>query len=77
MQIDLFGDGIGSVEYVSHNGDDVMFVNAARVSFGAHKEKIDDKDIKLIRYLINHNHTSPFEHCSICLLYTSPSPRDG
>ena len=72
MQIDLFGDGIGSVEYVSHNGDDVMFVNAARVSFGAHKEKIDDKDIKLIRYLINHNHTSPFEHCSITFRFVVP-----
>ena len=72
MQIDLFGDGIGSVEYVSHNGDDVMFVNAARVSFGAHKEKIDDKDIKLIRYLIDHNHTSPFEHCSITFRFVVP-----
>ncbi len=72
MQIDLFGDCIGSVEYVSHNGEDVMFVNAARVSFGAHKEKIDDKDIKLIKYLIAHNHTSPFEHCSITFRFVVP-----
>ena len=42
MKVDLFGDGIGSVEYVKHDGEDVMFVNAARVSFGAHKEKIDE-----------------------------------
>ena len=72
MKVDIFEDGIGSVEYVSHNGDDVMFVNAARVSFGAHKEKIDDKDIKLIRYLIDHNHTSPFEHCSITFRFVVP-----
>ena len=72
MKVDLFGDDIGSVEYVKHDGEDVMFVNAARVSFGAHKEKIDDKDIKLIRYLINHNHTSPFEHCSITFRFVVP-----
>jgi len=72
VKVDIFEDGIGSVEYVSHNGDDVMFVNAARVSFGAHKEKIDDKDIKLIRYLIDHNHTSPFEHCSITFRFVVP-----
>jgi len=72
LKVDLFGDGIGSVEYIKHDGEDVMFVNAARVSFGAHKEKIDDKDIKLIRYLINHNHTSPFEHCSITFRFVVP-----
>jgi len=72
LKVDLFGDGIGSVEYVKHDGEDVMFVNAARVSFGAHKEKIDDKDIKLIRYLIDHNHTSPFEHCSITFRFVVP-----
>lgn len=72
MKVDIFGDGIGSVEYIKHDGEDVMFVNAARVSFGAHKEKIDDKDIKLIRYLIDHNHTSPFEHCSITFRFVVP-----
>ena len=72
MKVDLFGDNIGCVEYIKHDGDDVMFVNAARVSFGAHKEKIDDKDIKLIKYLINHNHTSPFEHCSITFRFVVP-----
>ena len=72
MKVDLFNDGIGCVEYVKHDGEDVMFVNAARVSFGAHKEKIDDKDIKLIKYLIDHNHTSPFEHCSITFRFVVP-----
>ena len=72
MKIDLFGDGVGCVEYIKHDGNDVMFVNAARVSFGAHKETIDDKDIKLIKYLIDHNHTSPFEHCSITFRFVVP-----
>ena len=34
MKIDLFGDSIGSVEYISHMGSDLSVVNAARVSFG-------------------------------------------
>ena len=72
MKIDLFDDGIGSVEYIKHDGTDVMFVNAARVSFGAHKEELDDKDIKLIKYLIDHDHTSPFEHCSITFRFVVP-----
>ena len=36
-KVDLFGDGIGSVEYISHMGSDLTVVNAARVSFGAEK----------------------------------------
>lgn len=70
--INLFDDDIGCVEYIKHDGDDVMFVNAARVSFGSHKENLDDKDIKLIKYLIAHEHTSPFEHCSITFRFVVP-----
>ena len=56
------GDGIGKVEYVSHMGTDLTIVNSARVSFGKHKEELDEKDRKLIRYLVDHKHTSTFEH---------------
>ena len=72
MKIDLFGDDIGSVEYISHMGDDLSIVNAARVSFGAEKETLDDKDHKLINYLMQHNHTSPFEHCAVTMRFTVP-----
>ena len=72
MKIDLYGDDIGAVEYVSHMGTDLSVVNAARVSFGAEKEEVDDRDIKLINYLIKHNHTSPFEHCAITMRFTVP-----
>ena len=47
MKIDLFGDNKGSVEYITHMGSDLTIVNAARVSFGAEKEQLDEKDIKL------------------------------
>jgi thymidylate synthase (FAD) len=43
-------------------GDCLTIVNSARVSFGKHKEELDEKDRKLINYLVDHNHTSTFEH---------------
>ena len=72
MRVDLFGDDIGAVEYVSHMGTDLSVVNAARVSFGAEKEDVDEKDIKLINYLMKHNHSSPFEHCMLTFKFTVP-----
>lgn len=72
MKIDLFGDSIGSVEYISHMGSDLSVVNAARVSFGAEKQQVDDKDVKLINYLMDHNHSSPFEHCTLTFRFTVP-----
>ena len=58
----LYNDNIGSIELVQHMGEDITVVNSARVSFGVHKEAIDDKDEKLINYLIKHRHTSTLEH---------------
>ena len=63
--IDLYDDGIGKVEYIDHMGTDITVVNAARVSFGKHKETLDAKDKKLIKYLIKHKHTSTMEHNSV------------
>ena len=62
MKIDLYDDGRGFVELVDHMGTDLTIVNSARVSFGKHKEEMDDKDVKLIEYLVKHKHTSTFEH---------------
>lgn len=72
MRIELFDDGIGAVEYVKHDGTDLTVVNAARVSFGAQKQEMSQRDISLIDYLIKNNHTSPFEHCSITFRFTVP-----
>ena len=72
MKFDLYGDDIGTVEYVQHMGEDITVVNAARVSFGKHKEKMDGKDKKLIKYLINHKHTSTLEHCVITYRFVVP-----
>ena len=72
MKVDLFADNIGTVEYISHMGTDLSVVNAARVSFGVEKEDVDEKDIKLINYLMQHNHTSPFEHCTVTMRFVVP-----
>ena len=61
-KIDLYGDGIGSVELIQSMGTDLTVVNAARVSFNVEKSVMDHKDEKLIDYLIKHKHTSTLEH---------------
>ncbi len=58
----LYDDNIGFVELVQYMGDDITVVNSARVSFGVEKDEIDEKDEKLINYLVKHKHTSTLEH---------------
>lgn len=60
------------VELLDYFGDDLMVVNAARVSFGKQKEKIDEKDIKLIKYLIDNKHLAPFRHPQFQFRITCP-----
>jgi len=72
MKIKLYGDGIGSVDYVSHMGSDLTVVNSARVSFGVEKNELDEKDKKLIKYLIKHRHTSTLEHNIITFRFVVP-----
>tara|TARA_B100001996_G_scaffold113108_1_gene85571 strand:+ start:4674 stop:5372 length:699 start_codon:yes stop_codon:yes gene_type:complete len=43
-------------------GTDLTVVNAARVSYDRMSEEFGDKDEKLIKYLAEHNHWSPFAH---------------
>ena len=71
-RIELYGDEIGSVEYVQHMGTDLTIVNSARVSFGKEKSVIDEKDEKLIKYLAEHKHTSTFEHNVITFRFKVP-----
>ena len=71
-RIEVYDDGIGAVEYVASMGSDLTVVNSARVSFGKTKEELDEKDKKLIRYLINHKHTSTLEHNVITFRFIVP-----
>ena len=70
--IPLYDDGIGSVSYVQHMGSDLTVVNSARVSFGVEKTELDDRDKKLINYLIKHRHTSTLEHNSVTFKFVVP-----
>lgn len=55
----------GFVKCLETFGNELTVVNAARVSFGVYKEALDERDIKLIRYLIKNKHFSPFRHIFI------------
>ena len=54
--------GEGSVALVDVMGSALSVVNAARVSMGKRSESFDARDAKLIKYLWEHGHTSPFRH---------------
>ena len=54
----------GFIRVVDYMGDDNAVVQAARVSYGAGTKKLRE-DRGLIRYLIRHRHTTPFEMCEI------------
>lgn len=60
------------VEYVNHMGDSLTAVNAARVSFGNEKKELDEKDKKLIKFLADNSHMSPFEHMILSVKITCP-----
>jgi len=72
QRIELYGDSIGAVEYVDHLGSDLSIVNSARVSHGKRTDSIDGADDKLIKYLLEHQHTSPLEHCAITFRFMVP-----
>ncbi len=54
----------GFVRVVDYMGDDGAVVQAARVSYGRGTKKVRE-DRGLIRYLMRHRHTTPFEMCEI------------
>lgn len=60
------------VEYVDHMGSDLSVVNAARVSFAKEAKEMEERDEKLIRYLAQHNHWTPFGHTSVSLRIKAP-----
>jgi len=70
--VDLYGDNIGKVQYIDHMGTDLTIVNSARVSFGVEKEELDDRDKKLVNYLVKHRHTSTFEHNVVTFKFVVP-----
>jgi len=54
----------GFVRVIDYMGDDGAIVQAARVSYGRGTRRLSE-DAGLIRYLMRHRHTTPFEMCAI------------
>ena len=61
-----------SVKLIDSMGSDLSVCNAARVSFGKMVKTLDEKDVKLIAYLANHNHFTPFTHVTATLHIKCP-----
>jgi thymidylate synthase (FAD) len=54
----------GFIRLIDYMGDDSSVVQAARVSYGIGTKRVQE-DRGLIRYLMRHSHTTPFEMCEI------------
>ena len=61
----------GFVRVIDYMGDDAAIVQAARVSYGAGTRRVRE-DRALIRYLLRHRHTTPFEMCELKLHIKAP-----
>ena len=62
----------GLVRVIDYMGDDSAIVQAARVSYGAGTKHVQN-DEGLIRYLMRHWHSTPFEMCEIKLHIKLPA----
>jgi thymidylate synthase (FAD) len=56
----------GFIRVIDYMGDDAAVVQAARVSYGKGTKAVRE-DRGLIRYLMRHRHTTPFEMCELKL----------
>jgi len=56
----------GFVRVIDYMGSDESIVQAARVSYGRGTKQVTE-DRSLLRYLMRHRHTSPFEMCELKL----------
>jgi thymidylate synthase (FAD) len=65
-------DGVGFLEVIDTFGDDLTVVNAARVSFAKESTSLVPGDTKLIGYLADHNHITPFFHPQVRLRLKMP-----
>ena len=67
-----FNEPMISVELVDKMGTDLTVVNAARVSYSKESKSFTVKDEKLIKYLAEHEHWSPFAHASMQFRIKAP-----
>ncbi len=70
--LDPLGDGISSLALIRISGSDLDIVNAARVSYGKVSTEVSERDKKLIQFLMEYQHTSPFEHNQLSFRVKAP-----
>lgn len=62
-----------SVQFVDKMGDDKRVVDSARISFASKAgSELTEGDERLIAYLADHEHYTPFEHCSLSVIINCP-----
>lgn len=64
---------VGTVDFIDYMGDDMAVCDAARVSFDKTADGYTShQNERLINYLANHDHWSPFAHCSLKFRFRAP-----
>lgn len=61
-----------SVDLIDSMGSDLTVVNAARVSFNKTVDNVSSGDERLIKFLAEHNHWTPFGHCTLQFRIKAP-----
>ncbi|NMA43047.1 MAG: FAD-dependent thymidylate synthase [Oligosphaeraceae bacterium] len=64
--------GQGWIGLVDQMGTETTVVNAARVSFGKMRREMDERDVQLLRYLLENQHNTPLEHVVFTFLVHCP-----
>lgn len=62
----------GYVRLINTFGTELDIVNAARLSYDRSSESLEEKDIRLLKFLIKEDHTSPFRHVHLSLEFNAP-----
>lgn len=70
--IKVLDNDFGWVGLLNHMGDETTIVNSARISFQNMKNEFDERDEKLLHYLIKNKHTTPLEHVVFTFMVHCP-----
>ena len=64
--------GQGWIGLVDQMGSETTVVNAARVSFGKMRHEMNERDVTLVKYLLENHHNTPLEHVVFTFLVHCP-----
>ncbi len=64
--------GQGWIGLVDQMGSETTVVNAARVSFGKLRKEMNERDVFLVKYLLENHHNTPLEHVVFTFLVHCP-----